>query len=103
VNILVGTTGFSYPVWAGIVYPPDMKKRKIHPLEYLPRFFDCCEINTSFYGHIRPNVGKEWRAYLTSVLLPPPSSTPPSRSLLGPLTPQTKGITTGLTKEQPAG
>jgi uncharacterized protein YecE (DUF72 family) len=38
--------------------PADLKKRKIHPLEYLAQFFDCCEINTSFYGHIRPNVGK---------------------------------------------
>ncbi len=59
-NILVGTAGFSYPDWAGIVYPTDLKKRKIHPLEYLAQFFDCCEINTSFYGHIRPHVGKDW-------------------------------------------
>jgi uncharacterized protein YecE (DUF72 family) len=36
--------------------PADLKKRKIHPL--LAQFFDCCEINTSFYGHIRPNAGK---------------------------------------------
>jgi uncharacterized protein YecE (DUF72 family) len=59
-NIFVGTAGFSYKDWEGIVYPTDLKKRKIHPLEYLSRFFDCCEINTSFYGHIRPNVGKDW-------------------------------------------
>jgi uncharacterized protein YecE (DUF72 family) len=59
-NIFVGTAGFSYKDWEGIVYPGDLKKRKIHPLEYLAQFFDCCEINTSFYGHIRPNVGKSW-------------------------------------------
>src|SRR5260370_1129956 len=59
-NIFVGTTGFSYPDWQGIVYPKDFKKRKIHPLEYLAEFFDCCEINTGFYGTIRPNVGKDW-------------------------------------------
>jgi uncharacterized protein YecE (DUF72 family) len=59
-NILVGTAGFSYKDWEGVVYPPDLKKQKLHPLEYLARFFDCCEINTSFYGHIRPNVGKAW-------------------------------------------
>lgn len=58
--VYVGTAGFSYKDWEGIVYPPDLKKRKIHPLEYLAQFFDCCEINTSFYGHIRPNVGKSW-------------------------------------------
>jgi uncharacterized protein YecE (DUF72 family) len=59
-KILVGTAGFSYKDWEGIVYPTDLKKRKIHPLEYLAQFFDCCEINTSFYGHIRPTVGKGW-------------------------------------------
>jgi uncharacterized protein YecE (DUF72 family) len=57
-NIFVGTAGFSYKDWEGVVYPADLKKRKIHPLEYLAQFFDCCEINTSFYGHIRSNVGK---------------------------------------------
>src|SRR5262245_59432232 len=59
-NILIGTAGFSYKDWEGVVYPADLKKRKIHPLEYLARFFECCEINTSFYGHIRPSVGKSW-------------------------------------------
>jgi uncharacterized protein YecE (DUF72 family) len=59
-NIFVGTAGFSYKDWEGVVYPPDLKRRKIHPLEYLAQFFDCCEINTSFYGHIRPSVGKSW-------------------------------------------
>ncbi len=59
-NIFVGTAGFSYKDWEGIVYPADLKKQKIHPLEYLAQFMDCCEINTSFYGHIRPNVGKDW-------------------------------------------
>jgi uncharacterized protein YecE (DUF72 family) len=59
-NIFIGTAGFSYKDWEGIVYPKDLKKRKIHPLQYLAQFIDCCEINTSFYGHIRPNVGKDW-------------------------------------------
>lgn len=58
--IYLGTAGFSYKDWEGTVYPTDLKKRKIHPLEYLAQFFDCCEINTSFYGHIRPDVGKDW-------------------------------------------
>lgn len=59
-SLHIGTAGFSYKDWEGIVYPPDLKKRKIHPLEYLAQFLDACEINTSFYGHIRPNVGREW-------------------------------------------
>jgi uncharacterized protein YecE (DUF72 family) len=56
----VGTAGFSYKDWEGIVYPVDLKKRKVHPLEFVAQFFDCCEINTSFYGHIRPNIAKQW-------------------------------------------
>ena len=59
-NIFIGTAGFSYKDWEGVVYPPDLKKLKIHPLEYLAEFVDVCEINTSFYGHIKPRIGKQW-------------------------------------------
>jgi uncharacterized protein YecE (DUF72 family) len=37
-----------------------MSHRKEHPLEYLARCFDMVEINTSFYGHIRPELAKLW-------------------------------------------
>jgi len=66
-DIFIGTAGFSYKDWEGTVYPPDLKKRKIHPLEYLAQFFDCCEINTSFYGHIKPEVGKHWAEMAAAV------------------------------------
>jgi uncharacterized protein YecE (DUF72 family) len=58
-RVLVGTAGFSYKDWEGTVYPPGLKKKK-HPLEFLAQYFDCCEINTSFYGHIQPKIGKQW-------------------------------------------
>jgi uncharacterized protein YecE (DUF72 family) len=67
VNIFIGTAGFSYKDWEGTVYPKDLKKRKIHLLEYLAQFFDCCEINTSFYGHIKPETGKQWAAMVSTV------------------------------------
>src|SRR6202040_3487355 len=35
-------------------------RKKIHQLEYLAHFFDVVEINTSFYGHIRPELAKIW-------------------------------------------
>jgi uncharacterized protein YecE (DUF72 family) len=57
-NIKVGVAGFSYKDWQGIVYPPSLKANG--RVEYLARFFDLIEINTSFYGHIKPAVGKEW-------------------------------------------
>ena len=32
----------------------------MHPLEYLARFFDATEINTSFYGPIKAQLAKVW-------------------------------------------
>jgi len=59
-KIRVGTAGWSYKDWEGVFYPPGMSHRKEHPLEYLARCFDVVEINTSFYGHIRPELAKLW-------------------------------------------
>jgi uncharacterized protein YecE (DUF72 family) len=64
--IYCGTAGFSYKDWEGIVYPKGLKK-STHPLGYLARFFDCCEINTSFYGHIAPKTGKQWCEFVAEV------------------------------------
>lgn len=58
-NILIGTAGWSYKDWEGIVYPPSLKKQR-HPAEYLAQFFDVIEINTSFYGPVRPEHAKLW-------------------------------------------
>jgi uncharacterized protein YecE (DUF72 family) len=66
-KILVGTAGFSYPDWKGIVYPLDLKKRKIHELEYLAQFFECCEINNSFYRPLDPKIAKRWCDYVAPV------------------------------------
>jgi len=65
-QILVGTAGFSYKDWEGIVYPPGLKRRQ-HPVQFLAQYFDCCEINTSFYGHIQPRTGKQWSDLVAEV------------------------------------
>jgi uncharacterized protein YecE (DUF72 family) len=59
-SIRIGTAGWSYKDWEGIFYPPGMQRRKQHPLEYLARFFDTTEINTSFYGPLKPEWAKLW-------------------------------------------
>ncbi len=66
-RIRIGTAGWSYKDWDGILYPPEVTRKKIHPLEFLARFFDVVEINTSFYGHIRPELGHLWSRMVTSV------------------------------------
>jgi uncharacterized protein YecE (DUF72 family) len=59
-RIRVGTAGWSYKDWDGIFYPAGMQRRKQHPLEILARCFDVVEVNTSFYGHIKPELAKVW-------------------------------------------
>jgi uncharacterized protein YecE (DUF72 family) len=57
-KIRIGIAGWSYKDWQGIVYPERFRQQ--HPVEYLARYFDLIEINTSFYGHIKPELGKLW-------------------------------------------
>src|SRR5438067_9910723 len=66
-DILIGPAGWAYKDWEGIVYPPGVSaqrpaksKSKQHPLEFLAQYFDLVEINTSFYGHIKPEVARDW-------------------------------------------
>ena len=47
--IHVGPAGWSYPDWEGRVYPRK-KPAGFHPLRQLARWFDCVEINSSFYA-----------------------------------------------------
>ena len=58
-KIRIGIAGWSYKDWEGVVYPAQIKKTQ-HPVEYLAQYFDLIEINSSFYGHIKPEIGKLW-------------------------------------------
>jgi uncharacterized protein YecE (DUF72 family) len=44
-----------------------MRQRKVHPLEYLARFFDTAEINTSFYGPLKPELAKLWARKVSAI------------------------------------
>ena len=44
----IGPAGWSYKDWEGVVYP-QKPGAKFDPLEYLARFFNTIEINSSFY------------------------------------------------------
>jgi uncharacterized protein YecE (DUF72 family) len=56
--IKIGVAGWAYKDWAGVVYPGSLKAAQ--RLGYLAEFFNLVEINTSFYGPIRPEVAREW-------------------------------------------
>jgi uncharacterized protein YecE (DUF72 family) len=57
--IRVGPAGWSYPDWAGYVYP-SRRQKGFHEATYLAEFFDTIEINTSFYNPIRPEHAARW-------------------------------------------
>ena len=58
-KIRIGPAGWSYKDWEGIVYP-QKPGAKFDPLEYLARFFDTIEINSSFYRPFTAAVAKSW-------------------------------------------
>lgn len=55
----VGTAGWSYPHWNGLVYPKSFP-RGFHPLDFLARHFNVVEINSSFYQPLKPEVVRLW-------------------------------------------
>lgn len=57
--IRVGPAGWSYKDWEGIVYP-EKPGKKFDPLEYLARFFDTIEVNSSFYRPPVASTTKSW-------------------------------------------
>ncbi len=57
--IRIGPAGWSYKDWEGTVYPRKPGKT-FDPLEYLARFFDTIEINSSFYRPPTISTTKSW-------------------------------------------
>jgi uncharacterized protein YecE (DUF72 family) len=55
----IGPAGWSYPDWKGRVYPANTP-RGFDPLEYLSRYFDTIEINSTFYRIPAATVTRRW-------------------------------------------
>ena len=55
-RIYIGIAGWSYPDWKGIVYTSS----KVDQLEYISRFVDCLEINSTFYRPPFEKTTKSW-------------------------------------------
>ena len=49
-KLRIGCCGWQYDDWVGPFYPLEKKDRKAEWLEYYGRFFDCVEIDSSFYS-----------------------------------------------------
>jgi uncharacterized protein YecE (DUF72 family) len=57
--IYIGPAGWAYKDWEGTVYP-QKPGRNFDPLEYLARYFNTIEINSSFYRPPAPPTTKAW-------------------------------------------
>jgi uncharacterized protein YecE (DUF72 family) len=57
--IRVGPAGWAYKDWEAVVYP-QKPGAKFDPLEYLARFFNTIEINSSFYRPFTVTIAKSW-------------------------------------------
>ncbi|SED72433.1 Uncharacterized conserved protein YecE, DUF72 family [Amycolatopsis tolypomycina] len=57
-EIRIGTSGWRYPPWRGVFYPPKLPQRR--ELEYLSRRMNAVEINGSFYSLQRPERYRAW-------------------------------------------
>jgi uncharacterized protein YecE (DUF72 family) len=57
--IRVGTAGWKYKDWEGIVYPKPAP-RGFDPLRCIATYFTTVEINTSYYGPPKPETARKW-------------------------------------------
>lgn len=57
--IRVGTAGWSYDDWKGIVYP-ERTPKGFQPLSYLSQYFDTVEINSTFYRPPTSKMSSGW-------------------------------------------
>jgi len=59
-DVRTGISGWRYPPWRGVFYPPGLPQRK--ELEYASRRLRTIEINGSFYSLQRPESYARWAA-----------------------------------------
>ncbi|MFH1678210.1 MAG: DUF72 domain-containing protein [Candidatus Omnitrophota bacterium] len=57
--IYVGTSGWDYSHWKGVFYPQDIPKTRW--LNYYTEFFNCVELNVTFYRLVNKETFLNWR------------------------------------------
>ena len=63
-NVLVGTSGYSYKEWKGGFYPKDLKDAEM--LRFYAERFPAVEINNTFYRMPSPELLERWAAEVTA-------------------------------------
>jgi uncharacterized protein YecE (DUF72 family) len=54
----IGTAGWSYKDWVGVFYPPKLKAGDY--LSFYAEYFNCIEVNSSYYTRLAPNIVQSW-------------------------------------------
>lgn len=54
-----GTAGWSYADWHGPFYP-ERKEKGFSELKFYADFFDCVEVNSTYYRHFPPSTAEKW-------------------------------------------
>ena len=63
-KISIGPAGWSHPHWDGLFYPA-AKPRGFHQLQWIARHFSTVEIQSSFYGPLKPELSKLWTSLVS--------------------------------------
>lgn len=58
-TIFVGTAGWNYDDWVGPFYPEHLP-HGFSRLRFYATFFDCVEVNSTFYRHFHPMTAEKW-------------------------------------------
>ena len=58
-KLYIGTAGWSYADWNGVVYP-EARSKGFHPLRWLAQWFNCVEINSCFYHPPQAKHAASW-------------------------------------------
>ncbi|MEX7471999.1 DUF72 domain-containing protein [Mycobacterium adipatum] len=61
-TVRIGTSGWSYDHWVGVLYPPALPKSR--RLDAYTAEFDTVELNASFYRWPKPTTFAQWRQRL---------------------------------------
>ena len=57
-ELFIGTSGWNYPHWQGVFYPQGLREDKW--LEHYTKFFNCVELNVTFYRLLQKKTFENW-------------------------------------------
>jgi uncharacterized protein YecE (DUF72 family) len=58
-RLFIGTSGWNYPHWRSVFYPSELTQRQW--LQYYVQFFNCVELNVTFYRLVQKKTFQNWR------------------------------------------